>query len=129
MMLDKFRRRKLQEAEEMKPFSDPKRGDYIRSAIYVFIYVAMIGVGAFLLLPRYWYLWAGLVVVGLVLLVNWHKEMTTYQCPNCGHLYEISFLTDLLAPHGLNRQGGWLLLRCPNCRQWRKTKVLKRAGK
>ena len=98
---------------------DPDRRDVLRSVAYIFVYVIVIGAGAFLLLPRFWYIWIALVVVG-------HKEQTAYRCPNCEHIYEISFLTDLTAPHGVNRDGAWLLLRCPNCRQRRKTKVLKR---
>ena len=112
----------------MAQFSDPERQDYIRSAVYLLIYVIVIGGGAFLLLPRFWYVWAVLVVAGLVLLVHWHKGQTIYQCPNCNHLYEISFLTDLLAPQGVHRNGGWLLLRCPNCKQRHKTRVLKKKG-
>lgn len=110
----------------MNQVTDPDRRDIIRSVVYISIYVIVIGVGAFLLLPKLWYIWLIVVVVGMVILVNWHKQKTAYRCPNCEHLYEISFLTDLFAPHGVNREGGWLLLRCPNCRQWRKTKVLKK---
>ena len=113
----------------MTQYSDPERRDYIRSVVYIFVYLIVISGGAFLLLPKFWYLWAVLVIGGMVILVNWHKEQTTYQCPNCGHIYEISFLTDLVAPHGVSREGAWLLLRCPNCQQRRKTRVLKRAEK
>jgi len=113
----------------MTQTSDPGRQDYIRSVLYILGYVIVIGGGAFLLLPKFWYLWAVLVVAGMVILVNWHQGQTIYQCPKCGHIYEISFLTDLTAPHGINRDGAWLLLRCPNCRERNKTKVLKRAGK
>jgi uncharacterized C2H2 Zn-finger protein len=105
---------------------DPDRRDMIRSAAYILVYVIVIGAGAFLLLPKFWYIWIALVVAGMLILVNWHKEKTAYRCPNCEHIYEISFLTDLTAPHGVSRDGAWLLLRCPNCRQREKTKVLKK---
>ncbi len=111
----------------MKRSNHVTKRDVIKSIIYIVIYLAVISAGAFLLLPRYWYVWGAVVLAGMVLLVNWHKEKTIYQCPNCAHLYEISFLTDLLAPHGIDKEGGWLLLRCPNCRQRHKTQVLKRA--
>ena len=110
----------------MAQYSDPGKQDYIRSAVYILIYVIVISIGAFLLLPELWYVWAALVVGGVVFLVNWHKGQTVYQCPNCGHLYEISFLKDLAAPHGINRDGTWLLLRCPNCKQRNKTRGLKK---
>lgn len=107
-------------------YTEPERGDYARSALYIVVYLAVIGGGAFLLLPRWWYLWALMVLGGLVLLVGWHRGMTAYQCPNCGHVYEISFWKDLAAPHGVDTHGGWLLLRCPNCGERHKTHVLKR---
>ena len=104
----------------------PEKGDYFRSVVYILIYVVLIGGGAFLLLPDYWYLWAILVIGGMVLLVNWHRGETLYQCPNCNHTYEISFWVDLISPHGVDSDGAWLSLRCPNCNQRRKTQVLKR---
>ena len=110
----------------MKKVANPTRKDYLQSIVYILIYIVAISVGAYFLLLEYWYIWAAVVIVGLALLVNWHKEKTAYACPNCGHVYEISFLTDLFAPHGIDRDGGWLLLRCPSCHKRQKTKVLKR---
>ena len=110
----------------MKKVTDPDRGDYIKSVVYILLYLVVLVGGAVLLLPNYWYVWGLLVVAGIVILVNWHKQQTAYQCPNCDHIYTISFLTDLVAPHGIGREGAWLLLRCPNCRQRRKTRVLKK---
>lgn len=108
-------------------FTRPESSDYVRSAIYLLVYLAVIGGSAFWLLPELWYVWAVLVAGGLVLLVSWHRGQTVYQCPECGHVYEVSFWVDLVSPHGLDGDGAWLLLRCPACRQRRKTRVLKRA--
>jgi hypothetical protein len=110
----------------MNQFTDPDRRDYLRSVFYISVYLLVISVSAFLLLPRFWYLWTLLVLVGMLLLVNWHKTATVYRCPNCSHIYTVSFLQDLAAPHGIGCQGAWLLLRCPKCKQKCKTKVLKR---
>jgi len=110
----------------MNQVTDPDRRDMIRSVAYILVFVIGISVSAFLLLPRFWYLWIVLVVVGVLILVNWHVQQTAYRCPNCEHVYEISFLSDLTAPHGINKDGAWLLLRCPSCRQFKKTKVLKK---
>lgn len=107
-------------------FTKPEKSDYIRSIVYVLLYVVLIGGGAFFLLPDYWYLWVGLVVGGMVLLVSWHRGESVYQCPNCAHTYEISFWVDLISPHGVDKDGGWLSLRCPNCKQRCKTRVMKR---
>lgn len=110
----------------MNLVTNPDIKDVIRSVIFLTVYVLAISAGAFLLLPKMWNAMLAVVLVGMVLLVNRHKQKTAYRCPNCGHVYEISFLTDLIAPHGVNKEGGWLLLRCPNCRQRRKTTVLKK---
>lgn len=103
----------------------PKKSDYIRSAVYIGIYLLVISVSAFWLLPDLWIVWGAVVLIGMLLLVGWHQKSTAYRCPNCAHVYQISFLTDLLAPHGIDRQGAWLLLRCPNCGKRQKTQVLK----
>lgn len=112
----------------MPQISKPTRRDYLVSILYISLYVLVISAGAFLLLPTRWYLWLVLVILGLVLLVNWHKKSTAYRCPACGHEYTISFLADLAAPHGVDRQGGWLLLKCSKCGVRSKTRVLKRSG-
>lgn len=106
--------------------TNPDWRDVIRSVAYILVYVIVVGASAFLLLPKFWYMWLALVVVGMLILVNWHKEKTAYRCPDCEHIYKISFLTDLTAPHGFNRNGAWLMLRCPNCRQRSKTMILKK---
>lgn len=110
----------------MQQVTNPGKGDVIRSMIYLTIYVIMIGATAFVLLPDLWYIWFALVLAGMLLLVNWHKQKTAYRCRNCDRIYEISFLTDLLAPHGFTREGAWLLLRCPNCRVRSRTTTLKK---
>ncbi|MFN2146475.1 MAG: hypothetical protein ACK2T7_14085 [Anaerolineales bacterium] len=106
--------------------SPPERSDYIRSIVYILIYVTVIGVGAFLLLPDLWYLWMLIVIAGVVILVSWHRGATAYICPHCGHTFELSFWKDLLAPHGVDKDGGWLYLKCPECGERSKMQVLKR---
>lgn len=107
-------------------FSKPTLGDYLRSMLYILMYLVVVGGGAFLLLPAYWYIWVVLVIGGLALLVAWHRGETVYRCPNCDHVYEISFWQDLAAPHGVDQNGAWLFLRCPNCKQRQKTRVWKK---
>lgn len=110
----------------MPPPTNPTRHDYLKSAIFLSLYLLAIGVGAFLLLPDYWLAWGLVVLVGLGLLVYWHKSATAYRCPNCGHVYTLTLLQDLVAPHRVDKGGGWLLLKCPSCKQRHKTRVLKR---
>jgi len=111
----------------MPQTSKPGKKDYLVSILYILLYILAIGISAFLLLPTYWYLWLILVILGLVLLVNWHKESTAYRCPVCDHEYTLTFLSDLVAPHGVDREGAWLLLKCPKCKVRSKTQVLKKS--
>lgn len=113
----------------MPKFKEPDKRDFIRSGIYISIYVIIISTSAFFLLPTFWYLWALILITGLLLLVNWHKEQTVYKCPHCKHIYEVSFLIDLTAPHGFDKTGAWLFLRCPSCQMKSKTIVLKKVNK
>ena len=110
----------------MQKVTNPDSRDVIKSIVFLLIYVIVIGVTAFFLLVDHWYIWLAIVLAGMLMLVNWHKQKTAYRCPNCDHIYEISFLTDLLAPHGFRREGPWLLLRCPSCRVRSKTLTLKK---
>ena len=110
----------------MNLVTNPDIKDVIRSVIFITVYVLAISAGAFLLLPKMWNAMLAVVFVGMVLLVNRHKQKTAYRCPHCSHVYEISFLTDLLAPHGF-KQGWWLAaVTCPNCHQRKRTTVLKK---
>jgi hypothetical protein len=110
----------------MTQITKPDKRDIIRSIFYLTLYVIVIACTAFVLLPDLWVIWFALVLAGMLMLVNWHKQKTVYCCPNCDHIYEISFLTDLLAPHGFTHEGAWLLLRCPNCRVRSRTTTLKK---
>lgn len=107
-------------------FTKPSGGDYWRSILFILIFLVVISVTAFWLLPEFWYVWVLIVVAGTAVLVAWHRRETVYRCPVCGYVYEISFWKDLVAPHGVDKAGGWLLLRCPNCGERKKTYVLKR---
>jgi uncharacterized membrane protein YdbT with pleckstrin-like domain len=58
--------------------ADPERRDVIRSVAFILVYVIVIGAGALLLLPKFWYIWIVLVILGMLILVNWHREQTAY---------------------------------------------------
>lgn len=109
----------------MSTYRKTKRSDWIKSLLFIGIYVAAVSVTAFVLLVTYWYLWIALVAGGLLLPVLWHKKSTAYRCPKCGSEFEISFLTDLVSPHGVTKDGGsWLYLKCPVCSNRSKMEVL-----
>lgn len=110
-------------------FTKPTRGDYVRSILYILIFLIVISLTAFWLLPDLWVVWILIMVAGTAILVAWHRGETVYRCPVCEHVYTISFWKDLMAPHGVDKEGGWLLLGCPNCGERKKTYVQKRVVK
>jgi DNA-directed RNA polymerase subunit RPC12/RpoP len=94
----------------------------LKSLFYIAIYLTVIGFTGIYLLLSYWYVWMALVACGLIILVSWHAKTTAYLCPRCGYEFEISILTDFFSPHGVDRNGGWKYLKCPNCptdQEWR----------
>ena len=106
-------------------YQNPQKQDWVKGILSLVIYVAVIGVSAFWLLPDYWYLWLTLVLGGMLLIVNWHTRSYAYRCRNCGHEFEISFLANLVAPHGLDQEGAWSWLKCPQCLGRHKATVIK----
>ena len=89
------------------------------------MYLTVISVTAFLFLLEYWYLWLVIVFGGMILIINWHTRSYAYRCRNCGNEFEISFLANLIAPHGLDKEGAWSWLKCSNCHGRHKATVIK----
>ena len=102
------------------------RADRARTAVYVAIYTAAIGIGAFFLIPRgaaEALAWAVIAIGGAFLMIRWHAQNTAYRCRLCGHEFEISIVTDAISPHGPGG-GGWKYLRCPQCGKRTKAEIL-----
>jgi hypothetical protein len=89
------------------------------------IYLIIISVGALLLIPEYWYWWVILMLLSTILLVikqNWNYAC---RCRECGHEFETSFLVNLISLHGVDKEGSWQLVKCPNCEKRVKAAVIK----
>jgi len=107
-----------------------KRKDWLKSLIYIAMYLPVLGFTAIYLLLSYWYVWMAIWACGLIILVSWRAKATAYLCPRCGYEFEISVLTDFVSPHGVDRNGGWNYLKCPNCSNRSRMKILvKKTGK
>lgn len=94
-----------------------------------FIIVIVSFVVLLLIFPDFWLVWLviliAVVLFTTLLLVNWHTQNFAYKCEICGHEFRISFLLDLLSPHGLNSRGGWKYLKCPKCYKRSKATVIR----
>jgi DNA-directed RNA polymerase subunit RPC12/RpoP len=99
---------------------------WIRTVIYLIIFVLIFISGAIFLLPTHFWLWLILVSGVLFLLVGWHAKTFAYRCPRCGHEFEVSLLLDFISPHGPSKDGGWKYLKCPKCQRRSRALVIKR---
>ena len=108
----------------MPSYRAPRRKDWLKTLLIIAVYLTVLGFTAIYLLLSYWYVWIALVACGLVILVAWHAKATVYHCPKCDYEFEISVLTDFLNPHGVDRNGGWKYLKCPNCSQRSRMQIL-----
>ncbi len=104
--------------------------DWKKTIIYLAIYMVTVITGAILLIPNYWYLWAIIVILGLILLVQWHSKSAVYKCTSCGNEFQVSIITDFLSPQGVSKDKdektyGWKYLKCPACRKRMKAIIVK----
>lgn len=105
------------------------RRDWVATIGRLGLWLAIIGLGALIWLPTYWYLWLTLVFGGLGWLVRWHAHHFAYRCSHCDHIFMISPWVDLVSPQGLTGQGGgWKYLRCPQCHGWSRATTLSMAS-
>ncbi len=114
----------------MNRYRETTGRDWLATGLRLLVYVAVVLAGAYLLLPTYWYVWAVLVVGGLLVLVTWHAGTFAYHCPNCGREFEVSALVDFVSPQGVGRDehghaAGWKLLRCPECHRFVRATVVR----
>lgn len=104
-------------------YREPNKTDWAKSIIYLVLYVAAITIGPFVLLERGVigpFFLAVIVLGGLLLLVWQHSRTVGYRCANCSHEFQVSLLTDLVSPHGMN----WYYLKCPQCGRRTRARVL-----
>jgi len=108
----------------MPSYREPRRKDWVKSLFYIAIYIAVLGFSSFYLLLSYWFVWAMLVIGGLLILLYWHARNTGYHCQKCGCEFEISMLTDFLSHHGVDKEGAWMYLNCPKCSTRSRMRIL-----
>jgi DNA-directed RNA polymerase subunit RPC12/RpoP len=105
-------------------YRKPRRSDWKKTLVFIATYLAILVISAIYLLVSYWYVWIVLAAMGLFILISWHAKSTAYHCPRCGYEFEISVLTDFLSSHGVNKEGGWKYLKCPNCHHRSRMEIL-----
>ncbi len=113
----------------MKPtnnhYQDPTRKDWIMGIALLLIYLISIGLGAIFLIPEYWYWWLLLFFMSTILKVINQNRNYACRCRECGHEFEVSFPVNLISPHGVDKEGSWQWVKCPNCMKRAKARVIK----
>jgi hypothetical protein len=98
------------------------------TTLYIILYILALIAGSIFLVTigglLGWAVFLGLALGGLAALVTWHARTFSYRCAHCEHVFEISFWKDWVSPHGLSRQDGWKLLRCPDCHRWSRAAII-----
>lgn len=114
----------------MDNYKDITKIDWTKTAIYLILYIAAIIIGAIFLIPmgpNGIVIWIIVIVIGgLLLLSLWHTRTYAYRCPICGYEFEISWLKDLFSIQGADSEGGWKLIKCPECGKRSKKRVIKK---
>ena len=100
--------------------------DWIKTILYLTLFIIIIILGAIFLLPKLWYLWAIIILAGILWITKWHTDNFAYKCKSCKHEFTISMWLDLINPHGISKKGAWQLLKCPKCHKWSKAGIIKR---
>jgi len=100
----------------MRRYAGPTRRDWLEAFGWIGLYIIAMSVAFFI----YWPSGFLVAIVGMIALIAWHRRTVAYRCAQCGEAFEISFLTDLISPHGIGRgedraMRGWKYLRCPHC--------------
>jgi len=76
----------------------------LNTATVLTAFVATVILAALFLAPMYWpfgfALWIVVVTALLLVVVRWHAANTVYRCPECGKLFSISTVADLVSPMG-----------------------------
>jgi hypothetical protein len=106
-------------------FEDPTRRDWVVGILYLVVFLVVIGVGAFLLIPDHWFWWLALVLGGTLLLALNQNKKYGCRCRSCGHEFKIGFFTNLISPHGVDKKGSWLWVQCPGCEEKGKVTVIR----
>lgn len=109
----------------MNKYEDPTRKDWIIGIGLIILYLLVIVIGALVLIPDHWIWWLLMVLAGTLLLALNQQRNYAFRCRECGHEFELNFLSNLISPHGVDKKGSWLWVKCPSCKKRGKVSVIK----
>ena len=108
----------------MTEYEEITKKEWKESLLVIAALVVVLVIGAFALLPDYWYGFIILVVAAIcviIIIVIRAQGPTVFKCPKCGHEFEISAFKNAMSPHGVSKKEGkwfeWKYLECPVCHE------------
>lgn len=108
-----------------KKYENPTRKDWVIGIGLIILYLSVIGIGALYLIPKYWIWWLLIFLVSTILLVLNQNRNYGCRCRECGHEFEVTFITNLISPHGIDKKGSWQWVKCPSCKKRVRVTVIK----
>ena len=112
--------------QNKREFEDPTRRDWVIGIGLILLFLIVIGVGGFILIPDHWGWWLILVFGGTLLLAFNQNMNYGCRCRVCQSEFEIGFLSNFFAPHGIDKVGSWLCVKCPSCGSKGKVTVIRK---
>ena len=108
-----------------KKYQEPTWKDWVIGIGLIVIYISVIGIGAIFLIPKYWKWWVIIFLASTILLVLNQNINYGCRCRECGYEFEVSFLINLISPHGIDKEGSWQWVKCPSCNKRVRVTVIK----
>lgn len=110
----------------MSHYRDTHKKEWYITTTHLVIFILLLAISLPFLLPDFAVLIRLVGAVSLLALVFWHVRAFAYRCSSCQHKFKISLLRNITALHGIDSEGEWKYLECPQCGDWNRARVLKK---
>ena len=100
----------------MEARADPIKARKRLHLVFGLVYVIILAIAAFFLLPDYWHLWLVLVAIVLMRLISWSSKKQNYECTSCGATFIQQKRQFSLVPKAADLYESEKTIKCPKCR-------------
>ena len=99
----------------MEVRADPIKARKRLHLIFGLVYIIILAIAAYFLLPDYWYLWLILVAIVLMRLISWSSKKQNYECTSCGSTFAQQKRHLSLVPKAADLYENEKGFKCPKC--------------
>jgi DNA-directed RNA polymerase subunit RPC12/RpoP len=100
----------------MEARADPIKAKKRLHLMFGIVYVIILVIAAFFLLPEYWYLWLVFVAIVLMRLISWSSKKKNYECTSCGATFTQQKRPFSFIPKAADLYESEKTIKCPKCR-------------